>query len=48
MAQKYEKMDLSDNRSAIIRYNGEPIIFDKYVKILQDKVDKSQGVKNEY
>lgn len=45
MAQKYEKMDLSDNRSAIIRYNGEPIIFDKYVKILQDKIDKSQGVK---
>ena len=45
-AEKYDLVLTSKSRGELmIKYNGNQMLFDEYVKILQDKIDKSQGVK---
>lgn len=45
-AEKYDLVLTSKSRGKLmIKYNGNQMPFDEYVKILQDKIDKSQGVK---
>ena len=45
-AEKYDLVLTSKSRGELmIKYNGDQMLFDEYVKILQDKIDKSQGVK---
>ncbi|WP_299189882.1 ankyrin repeat domain-containing protein [uncultured Campylobacter sp.] len=45
-AEKYNLVLNSKSRNKLmIKYNGNQMLFNEYVKNLQDKIDKSQGVK---
>lgn len=45
-AEKYNLvLDSKSRNKLMIKYNGNQMLFNEYVKNLQDKIDKSQGVK---